>query len=166
MILDSGTRCEFESGAVRDIQEGKGRCDLLPLDVVGLLLKRHGKDKQSTMLCKINDYVRYGEACALFDAILEFAEEQDIDIYSMLIEVAKHYEEGAKKYTERNWEKGIHTHCYINSGVRHLIKHWRGDEDEPHSRAFVWNMLCCVYTHFNCPNSNDLPHAIKLSEEK
>lgn len=29
-ILDSGNRTEFESGAVRDIQEGKGRCDLLP----------------------------------------------------------------------------------------------------------------------------------------
>ena len=30
-ILDSGARREFASGAVRDIQEGKGRCDLLPL---------------------------------------------------------------------------------------------------------------------------------------
>lgn len=29
-ILDSGERREFESGAVRDIQEGKGRMDLLP----------------------------------------------------------------------------------------------------------------------------------------
>lgn len=27
MILDSGTRREFDSGAVRDIQEGKDRCD-------------------------------------------------------------------------------------------------------------------------------------------
>lgn len=30
-IKDSGTRREFASGAVRDIQEGKGRCDLLPV---------------------------------------------------------------------------------------------------------------------------------------
>lgn len=29
-ILDSGTRREFETGALRDIQEGKGRMDLLP----------------------------------------------------------------------------------------------------------------------------------------
>lgn len=29
-ILDSGNRREFETGAVRDIQEGKGRMDLLP----------------------------------------------------------------------------------------------------------------------------------------
>lgn len=164
MILDSGARREFETSAVRDITENKGRCDLLPLDVVGLLLKRHGKDKQSTMLCKINDYVRYGEVCALFDAVLEFAEEENIDVYSMLVEVAKHYEEGAQKYDERNWEKGIPTHCYIDSGVRHLFKHWRGDEDESHNRAFVWNMLGCVWTHFNHPNLNDLPHTTKRSE--
>ena len=36
-IKDSGERREFETGAVRDIQEGKGRCDLLPLDVVSWL---------------------------------------------------------------------------------------------------------------------------------
>ena len=29
-ILDSGNRRQFKSGAVRDIQEGKGRMDLLP----------------------------------------------------------------------------------------------------------------------------------------
>ena len=37
-ILDSGERREFNSGAVRDIQEGKGRCDLLPLEPVAKLL--------------------------------------------------------------------------------------------------------------------------------
>lgn len=30
MLKDSGKRREFETGAVRDIQEGKGRMDLLP----------------------------------------------------------------------------------------------------------------------------------------
>lgn len=29
-IKDSGTRREFDTGAVRDMAEGKGRCDLLP----------------------------------------------------------------------------------------------------------------------------------------
>ena len=37
-IKDSGERREFLSGAVRDIQEGKGRCDLLPLDIIGSIL--------------------------------------------------------------------------------------------------------------------------------
>ena len=29
-LADSGDRREFETGAVRDMAEGKGRCDLLP----------------------------------------------------------------------------------------------------------------------------------------
>lgn len=33
-IIDSGNRTEFETGAVRDIQQGKGRFDLMPLDVM------------------------------------------------------------------------------------------------------------------------------------
>ena len=36
VIKDSGNRREFETGAVRDIQEGKGRCDLLPKRVFRL----------------------------------------------------------------------------------------------------------------------------------
>ena len=34
VIKDSGTRREFETGAVRDIQEGKGRYDLLPWEAI------------------------------------------------------------------------------------------------------------------------------------
>lgn len=37
MLQDSGARREFVTGAVRDIAEGKGRADLLPLDVVDSL---------------------------------------------------------------------------------------------------------------------------------
>lgn len=40
MIKDSGDRTRFESGAVRDMHEGKGRCDLLPMCVL-LRLARH-----------------------------------------------------------------------------------------------------------------------------
>ena len=45
MIKDSGTRREFESGAVRDVAEGKGRCDLLALLEVADLLPYYGYDK-------------------------------------------------------------------------------------------------------------------------
>lgn len=39
-IKDSGERTQFESGAVRDMHEGKGRMDLLPMCVL-LRLARH-----------------------------------------------------------------------------------------------------------------------------
>jgi hypothetical protein len=63
----------------------------------------------------------------------------------MFLEVAKHFEEGAKKYGENNWQKGIPAKCYIDSAVRHYLKWLRGDKDEPHDRAFVWNLMCCIW---------------------
>ena len=39
-ILDSGNRTQFQTGAVRDMHQGKGRCDLLPPNAL-LRLARH-----------------------------------------------------------------------------------------------------------------------------
>ena len=157
-IKDSGNRREFESGAVRDIAEGKGRCDLLPLDIIGQLM-------HDDVLELIGIYIRDGEPKHLWDAIDLFQYKAfkmgmvttTQRIANTLLEVAKHYEEGARKYAERNWEKGISLHCYIDSGVRHYLKFLRGDEDEPHDRAFVWNMLGAIWTQTNKPELIDLP---------
>lgn len=152
-ILDSGARRQFNTGAVRDIAEGKGRADLLPLFEVAKLIG-------SVVLTYIDDYVRQGDAASLEDAIIEFIEEETVwDIYTAMLEVSKQYEDGAKKYDDRNWEKGIPVHCFIDSGVRHYLKYRRGDKDEPHDRAFIWNMLGAIWTHINKPELIDLPFA-------
>ncbi len=155
MIKDSGERRMFDSGAVRDIQEGKGRCDLLPLDVISLFL---GDFKDSDkVLQSIHSYILYGNFIDLLKAVKYFCDDTGIDYYTAVLEVSKHYEEGAKKYDERNWEKGIPVHCYIDSGIRHYLKHCRGDSDECHDRAFIWNMFCAVWTHTHKPQLIDLP---------
>lgn len=142
-IKDSGQRRQFSSGAVRDIQEGKGRCDLLPLDVVANMMPNH---LQSDILKEIQYFMVDKKDFHLFIAISSFITWKNWDTYTAVLEVAKHYEDGCNKYGERNWEKGIDLHCYIDSGVRHLMKCFRGDLDEPHDRAFIWNMLCAIYT--------------------
>ena len=73
----------------------------------------------------------------------------------MLLEVAKHFEEGAKKYGENNWQKGIPVKRYIDSGVRHYLKFLHGDKDEPHDRAFCWNIICAIWTCMHKPELND-----------
>ena len=151
-ILDSGARREFDTGAVRDIAEGKGRCDLLPLGVIA-------DWTESRLLIFIEDYIRKGDPASLWFALDEFIKENKIDKYTALLEVSKQYEEGARKYSDRNWEKGIPVHCFIDSGVRHYLKFRRGDTDEPHDRAFVWNLLGAIWTHKNKPELIDLPFA-------
>ena len=155
-LKDSGERRDFASGAVRDIQEGKGRCDLIPLDVVAKL----AGDKESVdiVLNSINNFIYTGDEDELLSAIYYFCTGMvGWDIPTAILEVAKHYEDGANKYKERNWEKGIPLHCFIDSGVRHYLKYRRGDNDEPHNRAFVWNMLGAVWTYEHKPECIDLP---------
>ena len=162
MIKDSGERREFESGAVRDITEDKGRCDLLPLDVISDLMIRR---KYRNILINIENFKRDGIISHLLYALIDFASieygigfrGQEAEVANMILEVAKHYEEGAKKYKERNWEKGIPVHCYIDSATRHLLKHIRGDKDEHHERAFVWNILGCLWTICHKPELNEYP---------
>ena len=157
-IKDSGERREFETGAVRDIQEGKGRCDLMPLDVVGGIYSMYlGPNNPVTRtLSSIYSFQKTGETGYLIDSISNFEFDSDWDDFeSMFLDVAKHFEEGAKKYGDSNWQKGIPARCYIDSAVRHLLKYERGDDDEPHDRAFVWNLMCCIWTCIHKPELND-----------
>lgn len=106
-IKDSGTRRAFESGAVRDMSEGKGRMDLLP--------------------------------------------------WSAIMEVAKHCENGAKKYGEHNVDKGIPTHSLCDSAARHLAKYLDGWTDEPHLLAAAWNLLWAIQMEIKHPEMVDTP---------
>lgn len=80
-----------------------------------------------------------------------------------LIEVAKVFEGGAKKYAARNWEKGIPLSRYADSALRHFMKYLRGDRDEPHDSMAAWNVLCLIETRMRIeeglldPALNDLP---------
>ena len=153
MIKDSGNRTEFETGAVRDMHEGKGRCDLLPLDVISGLFN-DGK-YQLDVFTTINLFQKTSKIIHLIVALHYFMSGRCWDYYTMILEVAKHFEEGAKKYGENNWQKGIPVHCYIDSAIRHYVKWLRGDQDEPHDRAFCWNILCAIWTCQNMPELND-----------
>lgn len=145
MIKDSGARTEFETGAVRDIQEGKGRCDLMPLDVVAEYLTLNGDE--NPVLMSIYQFQKTGDTERLFHALDTFNEQHWKNNKTMLLEVSKHFEEGAAKYGENNWKKGIPESSYIDSAVRHYLKWQRGDNDERHDRAFVWNIMCLIWTH-------------------
>ena len=151
IILDSGDRTEFGTGAVRDMHEGKGRCDLLPLYIVS---EYFGADKMD-IFTRVHQFQNTSDLKYLMIALDYFNEQRCWNKHTMVLEVAKHFEEGAKKYGENNWRKGIPVRCYIDSAIRHYLKWLRGDQDEPHDRAFCWNILCAMWTCENKPELND-----------
>ncbi len=95
-VKDSGKRQEFATGAVRDVQEGKGRYDLLPMHAI--------------------------------------------------FRLSRIFEEGAKKYSDNNWRKGIPLSRFMDSALRHLCKFAEGHRDEDHAIQAAWNLMCLIET--------------------
>lgn len=177
-LPDSGARQEFGTGAVRDISEGKGRCDLLPLDTIDRILSKYERrcneditplyddmgvvchvasSSAPTVLEYVNMYVLTAQVEYLTDAVCRFVDDAfDHDPCGAIIELSKHYEDGAKKYSSNNWKLGIDLHCFIDSAIRHYLKHLRGDTDEPHDRAVLWNLVGAIWTHNNHPELDDI----------
>lgn len=176
-LLDSGDRTEFTSGAVRDMHTGKGRCDLMPLDVIRDIFNANSVlpnmarndipdnfDDPSYVffnnlwLFQITSDVCYLHRC-LEKLLLTFRNSKTV--YDPLLELAKHYENGAIKYGEHNWEKGIPLHSFIDSAIRHFMKAQRCDEDEPHDVACIWNIVGAIWTKQNKPELDDFCQIIK-----
>ena len=153
-ILDSGDRTQFESGAVRDMRVGKGRCDLMPLDVVAYFL-RDGDGKPDYVLEDVYRFQESDDISDLDKAIIHFCITRGWDPLTALLETAVHFEDGAKKYGDNNWRKGIPVKVFLDSALRHYIKFLRGDKDEPHDRAVCWNLMCAIWTATHKPELDD-----------
>ena len=152
-IKDSGDRRTFAGGGVRDMAEGKGACHLLPLDIVANVydyIEKTGKDNipfsPAKILRNLNEYIRHGKTLGILDNIAAFALWRYENLETAILEVAIHYEMGAKKYAPRNWERIGETDTFVDSATRHFLKFMRGDDDEPHDRAFLWNLLGLLWT--------------------
>lgn len=64
----------------------------------------------------------------------------------VLLRDAKHMENGAVKYGDRNWERGQPLSVYLDSAFRHLICWMMGMRDEDHLAAARWNLGCLIWT--------------------
>lgn len=60
--------------------------------------------------------------------------------------IAQHYENGAVKYQDRNWEKGQPLSRYMDSALRHLFRFLGGERDEDHLAAAAWNVMAIIHT--------------------
>jgi len=63
-----------------------------------------------------------------------------------LTRLARHYENGAKKYGDRNWERGQPLARYLDSMIRHAYKFLGGSQEEDHLAAVAWNALAYIET--------------------
>lgn len=60
--------------------------------------------------------------------------------------IAQHFENGAKKYDDDNWRKGIPLRRFLDSALRHMFNYLEGQRDEDHAAAAAWNILAMMET--------------------
>jgi hypothetical protein len=148
-ILDSGDRREFGTGAVRDMA-CKGRCDLLPWSILPGLGIYGGTEE--TFCVSMEEAVHTKSPESIRRTLTSFVSiAYGGNLVSALLDSAYLYEAGSKKYAERNWEKGIPVSSFLDSAGRHFLKYRRGDKDESHDKAIVWNLLNALWTIANHP---------------
>ena len=63
-----------------------------------------------------------------------------------IFRLAQHFENGAVKYGDDNWRKGIPLKRYLDSMMRHVFKFAGGLDDEDHLSAIIWNACCLLET--------------------
>lgn len=176
-LKDTGNRTDLGSGGLRDINTENGRCDLLPAFVMSKMVEKLVAEPEnckspslSNVLYNIFKYMETKCTHFLYECLPCLAVyhwdknpntelETDIDVLTAntILDLSVHYKNGAEKYAERNWEKGIPTHSYIDSAIRHLCKELLGWTDEPHDIACLWNICGLIWTLKYRPDLDDMP---------
>lgn len=98
VIKDSGDRTTYSTGAVRDMHAGKGRFDLMPIDVMAHQLK---DDVLSDLAAFQNNPGDYGY---LFQALHRFSKLAFESEETMLLETAIHFEDFKEALREKEPE--------------------------------------------------------------
>ncbi len=71
-----------------------------------------------------------------------------------LEEIAKTYHEGAHKYGDHNWLKGMPVSDLLNHAIRHIYIFLSGDRDEPHLAHAAWGLLAAIHSDKMWPHLN------------
>jgi hypothetical protein len=70
--------------------------------------------------------------------------------------LARTYAEGAKKYGDHNWLKGIPASDLLNHAIRHLVLWSLGDTSEDHLAHAAWNIFSLMHFEETRPSLIDI----------
>lgn len=82
-----------------------------------------------------------------------------------LFRLAMHYTNGAAKYGENNWTKGIPMSRSLESMERHVADFKMGKTDEDHLAAIAWNAFALMWYMDNMPEMDDLDEYLARRSE-
>jgi len=75
--------------------------------------------------------------------------------------LAETYAEGAKKYTDHNWRKGMPFSVLLNHLIKHIYQYLDGDRDEDHLAHAAWGLFALMDFEETHAEQNDLYCKVK-----
>ena len=69
--------------------------------------------------------------------------------------VARTCAEGAAKYSDFNWERGMPVGDLLNHALRHIYKYLGGDRSEDHLPHAAWGLLAAIHSEALWPELNE-----------
>lgn len=95
---------------------------------------------------------KFGTGAVRSDTFEEF--RYDLVSPIGLREVARACAEGAAKYSDYNWERGMPVHDLLNHALAHVYQYLAGDRREPHLGHAAWNLLAAIHSEELWPHLN------------
>lgn len=96
---------------------------------------------------------KFGTGAVRSDSVEQF--RYDLVSPIGLREVARACAEGAQKYSDYNWEKGMPVHDLLNHVLAHIYQYLGGDRGEPHLGHAAWGMLAAIHSDELWPHLNE-----------
>ena len=179
-VKDSGKRQNFDTGSVRDTDEGKGQPHLIAGEALCKALNFHITSAELTDLKIIEEnLLSYSKLVedrekniyyiySSIELISKYISSTEDNTHSSVMKrLAKHYQNGAKKYSKNNWRKGQPISRYYDSSMRHLWALMDDKTEEDHAAALLWNLIAIIQTKIDVQKGllstelNDYPFTIE-----
>lgn len=75
--------------------------------------------------------------------------------------LAETYGEGAIKYSDENWLKGIDCKNLMNHAMTHINKYLAGDTSEDHLAHASWNLFAIMHNEERIPKMQNITTRLK-----
>ena len=95
---------------------------------------------------------KFGTGAVRSDSVEDF--RSDLVSPIGLREGARACAEGASKYSDFNWEKGMPVHDLLNHAIAHIFQFLAGDRSEPHLGHAAWGLMAAIHSHELWPDLN------------
>lgn len=138
------------------------------------------ENPEAELVKRIKAFRNQKEICPMEDAqkqdgtaVHDDGEKEPIHLIppEAMMALATVYKFGARKYSDpRNWERGMDWSRVYNSAMRHLLKFWQGEDNDPesglpHTWHALWNVTALVWYRAHHADLDDRP-AKKAADSK